>query len=106
MWEICLLGYPLGFEGPFGLFTVLGDHIASHIQIADECGDQQWMPIRRKAIWKNTLRCIASPTFVYNCGLNIVFIDEGAVDCGGPLRFGGYCRKLHQLVSIVLFLTR
>ena len=69
------------------LSTVLGDHIASNIHIAEEFADQQRIPIRRKAIWKNTLRCITSPTFVYNKGLNIVFVDEGAVDCGGPLRY-------------------
>lgn len=68
------------------LSTILSNHIAAYINVADDLSQQQRMPVRRKAIWKNTVRCLSRPTFVYNCGLNVVFVGEGAVDCGGPLR--------------------
>ena len=69
------------------LTTVLKNHIALNIDLPEECEDYQRIPIRRKTIWKNTLRCLSKPSFIQNRGLNIVFVDEGAVDCGGPMRY-------------------
>ena len=47
----------------------------------------QVMPVRRKQLWKDTLRCINTPGFVCNRGLKIRFVGEEAVDAGGPLRY-------------------
>ena len=69
------------------LATVLNGHIAANITVSEDLRDQQRIPVCRKSIWPNTVRCLDTPTFVYNCGLNIVFVDEGAVDCGGPSRY-------------------
>lgn len=66
--------------------TVLSNHIAAYINVADDLSQQQRMPVRREAIWKNIVCCLSKPTFVYNCGLNVVFVGEGVVDCRGPLQ--------------------
>ena len=50
-------------------------------------GDQQLVPIRRREIWKDALRCINAPNFVFNRGLKVRFVGEEAVDAGGPLRY-------------------
>ena len=68
------------------LSAVLNEHISSHIVFPEDIYDQQSVPVCRKSIWQNTVRCLQNPAVVFNCGLNIVFVDEGAVDCGGPSR--------------------
>lgn len=68
------------------LESVLDDYIATNIIMAEDMCDMQRIPVCRDSIWPNTMRCLENPTFVFNCGLNVVFVDEGAVDCGGPTR--------------------
>ena len=68
------------------LNDVLKEHMASNIDSVP-FRDQQLVPIRRKEIWKDALRCINAPNFISNHGLKIRFVGEEAVDAGGPLRY-------------------
>lgn len=62
------------------------EHVVRNIHIADDFENHQGLTVRRRAIWKDTLRCLSRPEFVYDCGLTIRFIGEAAVHAGGPLR--------------------
>ena len=68
------------------LNDVLKEHVASNTDIVP-FRDQQLVPIRRREIWKDVLRCINTPNFVFNRGLKVRFVGEEAVDAGGPLRY-------------------
>ena len=70
----------------YSLNDVLKEHMASNIDIVP-FGDQQLVPIQRREIWKDMLRCINAPIFVFNRGLKVRFVGEEAVNAGGPLRY-------------------
>ena len=70
----------------YSLSDVLKEHVASNIDTVP-FNDQQLVPVRRREIWKDALRCLNAPNFVSNHGLKVRFVGEEAVDAGGPLRY-------------------
>ena len=68
------------------LREILTAHTHTNIrEDKDDCSGQR-IPVRRKVIWKDTMRCLKSPNFTCDRGLMVRFIAEEAVDAGGPLR--------------------
>ncbi len=70
------------------LSDLLTEHIACNINVADDSTSRQHIPLRRKEVWKDTLRCMRKPTFEFSGGLNVKFgnkleeaIDEGGSTC-------------------------
>ena len=67
---------------------MLSEHIiSSHIVLPEDIHDYQRVPLCRKKVWQNTVRCLQNPAFMFNSGINVVFVDEVAVDYGGPSRY-------------------
>lgn len=67
------------------LADVLEEHLVLNIH-AEDLEDMQRITVRRRAIWKDTVRCLSRPDFVYGRGLRVIFLGEEAIDAGGPLR--------------------
>lgn len=67
------------------LDEVLKNHIVKYI-IESDFAAEQLIPVRRKELWKDVLRCINAPGFIADHGLRIRYVGEEAVDAGGPLR--------------------
>lgn len=84
------------------LKDVLIEHIGKNIYVPEEISLRQIIPVRRREVWKDTLRAMKQPTFSFSKGVNINFVSfsnklEEAVDEGGPTR--EYFRLLMKALS-------
>ena len=70
--------------------------MGAHINISEDFDARQSIAIRRREVWKDTLRAMRNPYFDFESGFNVTFISESAVDEGGPFR--EYVRLLMRAV--------
>ena len=67
------------------------DHLPEYSEESTTC-----LQVRRKHIWKDTLRGFKQPRFTTRKWLKVEFVGESAIDDGGPRR-EYFCLGMHEL---------
>ena len=65
--------------------SVLKNHFSS-LSLSTDIDMANRIVVRRKHIWKDTLRAFSRSSFDSQKAVNIIFVGEEAVDAGGPKR--------------------
>lgn len=70
---------------PGDVKSVLSCHF-SRLSLSADVDEANYVFVRRKHVWKDTVRAFSKPSFDCHKSLSVIFVGEEAMDVGGPKR--------------------